>query len=129
MPPLSLQRLKDTTVHELIEHFDEILAPYAIGANVTPDERMAIANRTIAEMPDIYAWANTVHTYFDWLTDREAQLENMKSPLYKEARQRRDAAERIASVCKMKYQAASRLVTIRMHEDEEKDMPRTRSPR
>lgn len=124
--PIKYDQLNKLGLFELIDHFDKLLEPYKRNPGEDSSQAKERVSAIIAQLPDLYSWANTCWSYYDWLTDRQKELHGQSSLLYKEARQRRDAMEKIASSIKMKYQGASREITVALSEDEEGHMPRGR---
>lgn len=123
---LKFDQLNSLDLFRLLDHFESLMAPYDRKADENKEEARERMSAIIAQLPDIYTWANTVWSYYDWLTDRFKELHGQSSLMYKEARQRRDATEKIASSIKLKYQGASREITIVLGDEEETRMPRSR---
>lgn len=123
---LTVDQIRTLGMFDLLRHFDALMEPYQVRENETQDETRDRVSRTIDQGPDVYAWFGRIHAIFDWLTDRTKELEGAGSALYKEARQRRDAAEAARSDIKMRYQGASRLVTLWTGIEEEARMPKRR---
>ena len=123
---ISSRDLQDITMFDLLGHIDQMLEPYASKQGETKDQQLDRWSRTLDEIPDVYAWFNHMFGIYDWLTDRCKELYGQSDSRYREARQRRDAAERAASSAKLRYQGASREITITIGVTDEAQMSRHR---
>jgi hypothetical protein len=123
---ISTHELRNITMFDFLEHIESMMSPYEAKQGESKDQRMDRWSRTLDEMPDIYAWFNHCFAVFDWLTDRCKELYGQSDSRYREARQRRDAAEKAASSAKLRYQGASRQITIAIGVADEAQMSRHR---
>lgn len=123
---ISSHDLRNITMFDLLDHIDAMMQPYEAKQGETRDEKLDRWSRTLDEMPDVYAWFNHCFAVFDWLTDRCKELYGQSDSRYREARQRRDASERAASSAKLRYQGASREITLALGVADEAQMTRHR---
>lgn len=123
---ISSHDLRNITMFDFLEHIDLMMAPYEAKDKESRDQKLDRWSRTLDEMPDVYAWFNHCFAVFDWLTDRCKELYGQSDSRYREARQRRDAAERAASSAKLRYQGASRQITLVLGVADEAQMSRHR---
>lgn len=125
-PKLTIDEARHMDYQELVERADALIADYeAPGGNESGDEADARLGRTIDELPDLYRWFLTLHSYFIHWTDAHAEIYGGRSKEYKAMRNRRDAMENASRAAKLRYEGASRLITIRLNEAEA--VPRGRS--
>lgn len=112
-PRLTIAKARDLTFEDLIEEVDKLLEPYTPRAEgeSTTEQRDRIS-RTIDEVPELYRWFLTLQSWFDHWTDAYADQFGMRDSKYKQMRERRDAMDRAAKAAKMRYDGASRLVTV-----------------
>ena len=100
---------------EILERVDALLAEYdspPMGTAETESARLTRLSRTIDEMPEIYRWLVGLWSTCDHWTDAMADQFGMKDHNYKKMRERRDLFEKMASAAKMRYESASRVITI-----------------
>ncbi len=125
-PKLTIAEARDLPFEDLIMRADEIIESYAPAQNESEPERIERLSRTVDEMPDIYRWFLTLHSFFDHWTDAYSDQFGNRDTRYKQMRERRDAMERAASAAKMRYQGSSRVITVILGHEDEGSMPRTR---
>lgn len=83
-------------------------------------------SQTLDQLPDVYAWLNQLHAWFDHWADFYYKQD--KTGLdYKSYRQKRDMLESAASSAKLRYEGTSRRLTQLLGAQEETRMPRGRS--
>lgn len=111
-PRLTIAQARDFAFEDLIEATDKLLEPYAPADNETPAMRRDRISRTIDEVPELYRWFLTLQSWFDHWTDAYGDQFGLRSKEFKQYRERRDAMERAAKAAKMRYDGASRLVTV-----------------
>lgn len=109
---LTIARARDLPFEDLVEAADALVEEYGPTEPENAGQRLARLERTLDEVPEIYRWFLTLESYFDHWTDAYADQSGMRSRDYKRMRERRDAMERVAKAAKMRYDGASRLVTV-----------------
>lgn len=125
---ISNTEVRDLDHEELMARLNALLAAYDSpegGAELQAD-KIARLSRTIDEMPEIYRWLISLHSWLDHWTDAMADQYGRNANEYKKHRQRRDLLEKMASVAKMRYESASRTIT-RLTAFDESGMPRSRN--
>lgn len=123
---LSVLEARDLPHGDLIERIDGILASYDVPMGVeTQVERIERLSRTIDEMPELYRWFSQLWSWCDHWTDANMDMFGGKDHRYKKMRERRDLFEKIASSAKLRYEGASRAITL-MEAFDPSGMPRTR---
>jgi hypothetical protein len=127
MSQLTIAEARDMPFEDLLSRADALIAKYSKpNDGETGGQRIQRLTMTLEECPDIYRWLQTLRSFFDHWTDAYADQFGMKSTHYKQMRERRDAMEYMASAAKMRYEAASREITVLQGFDET-GMPRSRS--
>lgn len=116
---LSLKDIQKLTMMDWLVHVDFVLSPYEAKEGEDEEARLARYDRILDEMPDIYAWFTQCRAVFDWLTDRNKELYGQSDMRYKEARQRRDSAKDAIESAKLRYQGASRSLTVILDKKDE----------
>lgn len=119
---------RDLDHEELIERVNAVLAQYDApepGNPETEQEWLDRLSRTIEEMPEIYRWLLSLQSWMDHWSDAMKDMGGASATQYKRFRQRRDFFEKMASAAKQRYEAASRLITIKLGFDEG-GMPKSR---
>lgn len=109
----------------LVDVCESTLADYDKQEGENSSLWRARISRTIEEMPAVYRWFLTLHARYDHSTDGAAAQFGLKHPSYKQQRQRRDLLKDMASAAKMRYEAASRAITMEASFDPE-GFPTTR---
>jgi hypothetical protein len=122
----TLDDAKNLDFEALNERAYALLHLYEADDMETPAQRESRINRTLDELPDIYAWFLSAHAYFDHWTEFYMNQFGSRSLEYKEYRVKRDLMESVAKAAKVRYDGASRRVTQLQRHDEEARMPRTR---
>lgn len=84
--------------------------------------RLARVSRTIEEMPAIYRWFLELRSRYDAMADETKEQFGQGHVSYKTCRQKRDLFENFARAARMRYEAASRLITVEQGFDPE-EMP------
>jgi hypothetical protein len=122
---LTLDDLQKMEHEHLLEKIEGVLADYDRPQLENQQQKMLRVGRTIDEMPEIYRWFMQLWSFCDHWTDELGRMFGTKAEQYKDMRQRRDLMEKAASTAKMRYESASRLVTLEMSFDPT-GMPRQR---
>ena len=113
MRNLSNADVRDLEHEVLLERFEELLAVYdAPREPEIQSARIDRLSRTIEEVPEVYRWLNHLQSWADHWTDSLNELYGISDRRYKAMRQRRDLITKMASSAKMRYEAASRIITI-----------------
>lgn len=95
-----------------MQEADALIEEYSPGEHETPVERQERITRTLDEVPEVYRWLLTLQSWYDHWTDAYGDQSGRGSRDYKKHRERRDAMERAAKAAKIRYDGASRLVTV-----------------
>lgn len=120
------QEARDLDHEELLNRIEAMLDEYAPPtAPEPPEQRVARLSRTIEEVPEIYRWLLQLWSWMDHWTDATNDMFGRTDRRYKALRQRRDLFEKMASAAKMRYESASRQITL-MQGFDETGMPRSR---
>ena len=130
MPPprrLTIADAKDLPFEELLDSAYGLMRQYSVPSENEPVHvRIERLERSLDELPDIYAWLLQLESWFDHWADLYAAQFNLKSLEYKQMRERRDAMSKAASAAKLRYEGASRVLTKIMAFEFEPKMPRSR---
>jgi len=125
-PTITNEDARDLEHEALIERLEEQLAIYDQPSQPeTQAERLERLSLTIEEMPEIYRWLQQLWSWGDHWADSLKDMFGGGDRRYKAMRQRRDLFEKMASSAKMRYESASRQITLLTAFDET-GMPRTR---
>lgn len=123
---LTVARAQELTFQDLVEECDALLEKYAKPDDPeTKEEQLKRLERTLDEVPDLYRWFLTLESYFAHWADANMEQYGKTSMDFKKMRQKRDAMENAAKAAKLRYEGASRLLTLEMGFDES-GMPRGR---
>lgn len=126
-PRLTITDAKDMPYAELLDAAYDLVNQYAVPEEPeTMDARVDRLERSLDELPDIYAWLLQLESWFDHWADLYAAQFNQRSLEYKQMRERRDAMAKAASAAKLRYEGASRVLTKIMNFEVENRMPRSR---
>jgi hypothetical protein len=109
---LTLLTAKSLGFNDLVELCESTLADYDPADDENQLVWRARVGRTIEEMPAIYRWFLSLRAHFDNWTDGIGDQLGTRNIAYKEMRQRRDLMEDFAKAAKMRYEAASRVITL-----------------
>lgn len=123
---LTVARAQELLFQDLVEECDTLLERYAKpDGPETREEQLERLSLTLDEVPDIYRWFLTLESYFAHWADANADQHGARSVEFKKWRQKRDAMENAAKAAKLRYEGASRLLTLEMGFDDS-GMPRGR---
>jgi len=122
---LTTTEARDLDHADLLARIDAMLAPYDPPQVETQGEKIARLSRTLDEMPAIYRWLLTLWSWCAHWTDAMAQQMGQRDARYQALRQRRDLLEKMAAAAKLRYEAASRIITV-LESFDVTGMPRTR---
>jgi hypothetical protein len=124
---LTVARAKDLAFQDLVEESFALLGPFEKPEGPeSKEQQLERLSRTLDEIPDIYGWLLTLHSYFSHWTDAWGDQYGTRSSEFKMMRQKRDAMENAAKAAKLRYEGASRLLTLEMGFDST-GMPTSRS--
>ena len=124
---LTIDKARDLDYQDLIEECDQLLEAYDKPEGPeTKAQQLERLSRTLDEVPQLYRWFLTLESYFSHWADAAADQWGTKSHDFKKNRQKRDAMENMAKAAKLRYEGASRILTIEMGFDEH-GMPQSRS--
>lgn len=125
-PKLTVIRAQALPFQDLLEQCDALVERFEKPAHPeTKEEQLERLSTTLDEIPDIYRWFVTLESYFAHWADANADQYGPRSIEFKKMRQKRDAMENMAKAAKLRYEGASRLLTLEMGFDES-GMPRGR---
>lgn len=111
---------------DLEEALDALLAEYDPPSEPeTQGQQVQRLTRTIDEMPGMYRYMVQLWSYLDNVADSFGIAYGTKDAVYKAARQRRDLLDKYTSAAKLRYEAASRIITV-MTSFDANGMPTTR---
>lgn len=125
MPSLTRAELRDLPHEDLLERLELIVGVYDKPQVETQGEKMLRISRTLDEAPEIHRYLLGLWSWLDHWTDAMAEMFGQKDKRYKALRERRDLLDKMASNMKMRYEAASRLITL-MESFDPTGMPRQR---
>lgn len=126
-PRLTIADAKAMPYADLLDAAYGLVDQYAVPEEQeTTDQRVERLERSLDELPDIYAWLLQLESWFDHWADLYAAQFNQRSLEYKQMRERRDAMQKAASAAKLRYEGASRVLTKIMNFEVENRMPRSR---
>lgn len=111
---ISFADARDLPFEDLEERVEVMLSTYDKPDVETGEQKLERINRTIDEVPQIYRWLLQLHSWCDHWCDSMNEMFGIKDPRYKALRQRRDFFEKMASAAKMRYEGASRKITIEL---------------
>lgn len=127
---LTIDQARHLDFKDLLEAGYALLQPFEAPDMETPNDLDKRISKTLDELPDIYAWFNQLHAWFDHWADfyynKEASGAGPSSLEYKTMRQKRDAMKQLASSAKLRYEGTSRRLTQIQSHEHEAGMPRTR---
>lgn len=123
---LTPARAAELPMEDLIEQVETLFLPYSPTEGETGGQEHARLSRTLDEAPELYRWLLQCWSHFDHWTDAQAEMWGRGDNRYKAMRERRDLFEKQASAMKLRYEAASRLITLKASFDES-GMPRQRA--
>ena len=124
---LTITDAKDLPFEKLLDSAYGLINDYAVPLEGEPTQiRIDRLERSLDELPDIYAWLLQLESWFDHWADMYASQFGFKSLEYKQMRERRDAMSKAASAAKLRYEGASRVLTKVMAFEVEPRMPRSR---
>lgn len=114
MPRLTLDYLKKADFADVLKVCYEKLDEFAAKVPETDHERDARLNKTLDELPDWHAFFLEGKAWFSHWTDGYAADSGYgtRSPEYKAAKSRRDALDDVARAARLRYEGASRRITI-----------------
>ena len=116
---LTLDGARHLNYEDLVSAAYGLIEAYEGPEVETHDELEKRISRTLDELPDVYAWLNRLHAYFDHFTDFNKDQYGQQSLDFKLMREKRDAMEKAASSAKLRYEATSRRMTqLQRHEEE-----------
>lgn len=123
---ISNQDVQHLEHEELLNRLEEMLAVYdsPSGPELHSDRHKRLS-RTIDEIPEIYRWLIHLFSWADHWTDAMKEMNGQSDRRYKALRQRRDLLDKMASSAKMRYESASRQITL-ISAFDENGMPRSR---
>lgn len=123
---LTVARAQELSFQDLLEECDALVERFEKPEHPeTREDQLKRLSSTLDEVPDIYRWFLTLESYFAHWADAYADQFTNKSIEFKKMRQKRDAMENAAKAAKLRYEGASRLLTLEMGFDES-GMPRGR---
>lgn len=125
-PKLTVVEARDMPFEDLIEKADALVEEYSKPDVETPDQERERIGRTLDEMPDIYRWFLTLQSWFGHWADAYSDQYGTKSVEFRAMRQRRDAMENAARSAKLRYDGASRRVTLILDDQQAASLPRGR---
>lgn len=112
---LTIAKARDLAFQDLIEECDKLLEPYEKpDAGETKKLQLARLSLTLDEVPDLYRWFLTLESWFSHWADAHGDQYGPRSIEFKKMRQKRDAMENAAKAAKLRYEGASRLLTMEM---------------
>lgn len=124
---VTIDTAKAMPFEQLVDYAHGLIEQYSVPpAGEASQQRMARIERAIDELPDIYNWLLQLESVFDHWTDALADVHGMKANEYKWMRERRDAMQRAAKACKIRYEGASRVLTRTIELENASRMPRGR---
>lgn len=116
---LTISNARSLDYEDLIAACDSLLDRYSPPQGVeTEEEKSARLSRTIDEAPEIYRWFLSLFSHFSYWTDVEADINGGRSIDFKMMRNRRDAMENAAKAAKLRYEGASRVITLILDDKE-----------
>lgn len=74
--------------------------------------------RTLDQGPNLYTYLQEATSYLSYWTDMASNMRGTGSDAYKDLRNKRDAADRMAKAVKLRYESASRRITLLEMEEE-----------
>lgn len=123
---LTIDRARELPFQDLVEECDTLTERYAKpDGPETKEEQLERLSTTLDEVPDLYRWFLTLESYFSHWADANMDQHGKGSIEFKKMRQKRDAMENAAKAAKLRYEGASRLLTLEMGFDDS-GMPRSR---
>jgi acyl carrier protein phosphodiesterase len=126
-PRFSITEVRDLPYEQLLERAWGLLEPYqAPGGDESVGQRQARIDRTLDELPDVYAWLLQCWSWCSHWLDGYAEMEGTRSSAYKQMRQRRDAMDAAAKAAKLRYDGTSRVLTSLANSREFSVLPRGR---
>lgn len=127
MRTISNSEVRSLDHEDLLEALNALLAEYdAPQQGETQTDKVERLSRTIDEMPQVFRWLVSLHSWCDHWADAAKDQYGASSNDYKKERQRRDLLEKMASAAKMRYESASRTITL-LQSFDESGLPRSRS--
>lgn len=123
---LTIARAKDMPFTDLVEEADAIVAEYSKPDFETPEDERERISRTLDEVPDVYRWFLTLQSWFGHWADAYSDQFGTRSTEFRSMRQRRDAMENAARAAKLRYEGASRRITLILDDQQAASLPRGR---
>jgi hypothetical protein len=126
LPRLTIDRARHLEYESFVDEVYALIEPYESRHDgETQQELERRISKTLDELPDVYAWINQLHAWFDHWTDFWYR-QDKTSLEYKAFRNKRDMLEKAASSAKLRYEGTSRRLTQVLGQQEETRMPRGR---
>ena len=113
-------------VTEFWDYVWNLADPFMAQSNETVDDLSERLTLSIDKLPDLYLWLLQVRSWYAVEADAVAELHGQRSLEARLARDRRDAAEDAAKAFKVRYEGASRRITILLAEREQAEMRSSR---
>lgn len=126
-PRLTIDDARHLDYKDLTERVYSLMEPFEAPEGMESETELeARISKTLDQLPDIYAWLNQLHAWFDHWTDFYYQQHGRNDLDYKVYREKRDMLEKAASSAKLRYEGTSRRLTQLLGAHDESRMPRSR---